>query len=250
LSESAIGLGSLRRIGAVIFDCDGVLVDSEPIHDEATRTTLQSLEITLPPTFLEEHVGMRVIDQISLLATNFGLDAGELYSAREQKFWELANEQFAEVPGSVEVVKRLHAAGLKIAVATSGTRAWIDYVVDRLGLTNQISATVSGDDVLEPKPHPEAYLTAASALGTPARHCGVVEDSVRGYRSAVAADCLVVALDRFDNRIERFPDAAAVATSMPEAGEFLLRASSEGVDRWRQHRFPHPPLGSSARRSQ
>ena len=78
MSESAIGLGSLRRIGAVIFDCDGVLVDSEPIHDEATRTTLQSLGIALPQSFLEEHIGMRVVDQMSLLAANFGLDAEKL----------------------------------------------------------------------------------------------------------------------------------------------------------------------------
>lgn len=248
LSESAIGMGSTRKIEAVIFDCDGVLVDSEPMHDAATREELRSRGIALPDTFFEEHVGMRVADQMTVLAHQFALDPEELYRARERRFWALATERFTEVPGSVDAIRRLHSAKLKIAVATSGNRRWIDYVVDRLGVADQISATVSGDDVSEPKPHPEPYLAAAAALGVSARRCGVVEDSERGYLSAVAADCVVVVLDRTCSEPHRFADATAVTTSMSQARDFLLTAASEGVDRWRQHRFPHQSYLRSPRR--
>ena len=122
-------------------------------------------------------------------------------------------------------------------MATSGTRRWIDYVVDRLGLGDEITATISGEDVREPMPHPEAYLTAAAALGVAARRCGVVEDSERGYRAAVEAGCIVVVLNRHGREPHRFTDATAVTTSMPHARDVLLRAATHGVERWRRTDF-------------
>lgn len=229
------------RIEAVIFDCDGVLVESEPIHAAATREELDHRGIALPEAFFDDHVGMRVIDQMAVLAERYAFDLDELYAARERRFWALAATRFAEVPGSAETVRQLHGVGLKIGVATSGTREWIDYVVDRLGLFTQISTTVSAADVREPKPHPQAYLTAAAALGSAPQSCAVVEDSERGCRSAIAARCLVVMLDRNGRDPYRFPDAAAVTTSMPEACEFLLQAATTSVDPRIQHRWPGPP---------
>jgi HAD superfamily hydrolase (TIGR01509 family) len=173
---------------------------------------------------------MRVIDQMAALAELYGIEHETLYLARERRFWAMAAEHFRAVPGSAEAVRELHAAGLQIAVATSGTREWIDFVVDELGLATEISATISAADVHEPKPHPQAYLAAAEALRLPARSCGVVEDSERGCRSAIAAGCLVVILDRDGRTPEQFAGAAAVTTSMPQAREFLLRAAAEPAD--------------------
>jgi HAD superfamily hydrolase (TIGR01509 family) len=214
------------RIEAVVFDCDGVLVDSEPMHDAATRAELEHRGIALANAFFDEHVGMRVADQTAVLAARHGFDPDDLYAQREQRFWTLVRTRFAEVPGSVDTVRRLHAAGLKIAVATSGTRKWIDYVVDRLGLGAEITATISGEDVREPKPHPEAYLMASAAVGISAPRCAVVEDSERGYRAAIEAGCMVVVLNRHGGDPHRFTDAAAVTTSMPQACDVLLRAAT------------------------
>jgi beta-phosphoglucomutase-like phosphatase (HAD superfamily) len=119
--------------------------------------------------------------------------------------------------------------GVKIAVATSGTRRWIDYVIDRLGLGAE-TATISGEDVREPKPHPEAYRRATAALGVAARRCAVVEDSERGYRAAIEAGCIVVVLNRHGHEPHRFTDAVAVTTSMPHARDVLLKAATGGVD--------------------
>ena len=86
----------------------------------------------------------------------------------------------------------LHDAGLPIAVATSGTRKWVDYVTDRLGIRHLLSACISGDDVTKPKPDPQPYQRAAAALAVPPTRCAVIEDSPTGYRSAVAAGCQVI----------------------------------------------------------
>jgi mannitol-1-/sugar-/sorbitol-6-phosphatase len=217
---------TLPGIRAVIFDCDGVLVDSEPMHAAATRAEMQHRGVALTDDFFDDHIGMRVIDQMAALADRYGIDHEELFTARERRFWEMAANQFREVPGSAETVRALHAAGLKIAVATSGTREWIDHVIDELGLGSEISASISAADVHEPKPHPQAYLAAASAVGVPAQNCGVVEDSERGCRSAVAAGCVVAILDRDGRSPEQFTGAAAVTTSMREVREFLLRVAS------------------------
>lgn len=219
-----------RSLSAVIFDCDGVLVDSEPSHKAATRDELASRGIDLSESFFAQHVGMRVADQMRVLADQFGLDANELYRAREERFWQTVSTTFVEVPGSVDAVRALHETGLPIAVATSGTRRWIDHVIDRLGLDIYIAAAVSGDQVVNPKPHPEPYLVAAAQLGIPAVSCGVVEDSHRGYRSALAAGCSVVVLDRTGDALDEFDQAAAIVRSMPAACAFLL-ATTGRADR-------------------
>jgi beta-phosphoglucomutase-like phosphatase (HAD superfamily) len=213
---------SVHGIRAVIFDCDGVLADSEPMHDAATREELRNRGITVPDDFFHDHIGMRVIDQMAVLAERYNIDHGDLYVARERRFWAMAAENFREVPDSAATVRALHAAGLRIAVATSGTRAWIDHVIAKLGLTNEISASISGADIDHPKPHPQSYLAAADAVGVPAHRCGVVEDSQRGCRSAVTAGCVVVILDRDGREPEQFGGAAAITTSMRQARDYLL----------------------------
>jgi beta-phosphoglucomutase-like phosphatase (HAD superfamily) len=221
---------SLPLIRAVVFDCDGVLVDSEPMHAAATRDEMRARGCELADDFFDDYIGMRVVDQIAVLADRFGIDPLSLFEARERRFWSLAVDQFREVPGSAETVRALHAAGLKIAVATSGTRKWIDHVIHELGLSTEISASISAADVQEPKPHPQAYLAAAEAIGLPAHRCGVVEDSELGCRSAVSAGCLVVILDRDRRAADRFAGAATITASMSQAREFLLRASGQNSD--------------------
>ena len=214
------------RIHAVIFDCDGVLADSEPMHAAATRSEMHQRGIAISDDFFDEHVGMRVVDQMAVLAERHDIDHAALSAARERRFWAMASDCFSEVPGSADTVRALHAAGLKIAVATSGSREWIDFVIDRLGVADEISASISAEDVTAPKPDPQAYLRAAEALGMPAKSCGAVEDSARGCRSAATAGCLVVVLDREERSPEQFAGAATITTSMPQARDFLLRAAA------------------------
>lgn len=220
---------TIPRIRAVILDCDGVLVDSEALHAAASQDEMRDRGIEVPDQFFDDHVGMCVIDQLAVLAERHDIDHAALFEARERRFWAMAAEHPREVPGSADTVRQLYAAGLKIAVATSASRTWIDYVIDRLGLATEISASISADDVDEPKPHPQPYLFAANALGIPAQECGAVEDSGRGCRSAVTAGCEVVVLNRDGRAHEQFAGAAAITTSWMEAREMLFRAAAVPV---------------------
>lgn len=213
-------------IRAVIFDCDGVLVDSEGLHATASQEELRDRGIDVPDQFFHDYMGMRVIDQLAILAERYGVDHATLFEARERRFWAMAAKHIREVPGSADTVRLLSAAGLSIAVATSGSRRWIDYVIDELHLGTEISASVSADDVEHPKPHPQPYLLAADALGIAPERCGAVEDSGRGCRSAVAAGCVVAVLDRDNRAPEQFAGAAAITNSWAEAREFLLSAAA------------------------
>lgn len=213
---------------AVIFDCDGVLVDSEPVHDSATIDELRSRGVELPRDFLDPHRGRRVVDQIAAISEHYGLDPAELLEAREARFWRAVRDDLAAVPGSADCVRTLHENGIAVAVATSGSRRWIDYVLDTLNLSNCVSHVVSGDEVLNPKPHPEPYQRAAHLLGVPGPRCVVVEDSVLGYQSARAAGCSVVAFTSGDvgEAAERFPEAHALAEHMEDVRQVLLETTS------------------------
>lgn len=208
---------------AVIFDCDGVLVDSEPVHDAATVNELRSRGIEVPPDFLHEHKGRRVIDQIGLIGEQYDIDSRELFQAREDRFWRSVRDRVASVPGSAACVRSLHEAGVGIAVATSGSRRWIEHVLDLLDLTTCISQVVSGDDVVNPKPHPEPYQRASHLLGVPTDRCVVVEDSVLGSQSAAAAGCTVVVLASGSATApaELFPGACEFASSMDDVARIL-----------------------------
>lgn len=211
---------------AVIFDCDGVLVDSEPVHDAATINELLSRGIELPSRFLHEHKGRRVVDQIGVISEHYDLDPHELLQAREARFWRSVRDQIPAIPGSAACVRALHEAGVNIAVATSGSRQWIEHVLDQLNLAGCVSQVVSGDDVVNPKPHPEPYQRASDALGVPTDRCVVVEDSVLGYQSAKAAGCKVVVLSRGSEAVapERFPGAREFTTSMDDVARILMAA--------------------------
>lgn len=216
------------RLEAVVFDCDGVLVDSEPIHDAATREEMKARGISLSDSFFDEHIGMRVEDQMRVLGAQFGFDAAELYRAREARFWAITeNRDIPQVPGSAATVRAVAEAGMAVAVATSGNRLWVRHVLDQLDISQYVRSAISGDDVTEPKPSPEPYLAACAAVGVEAARAGVVEDSARGVRSAAAAGCRVLLLDRSHSFPARVAGATFIVDNFDDARAFLLFEANE-----------------------
>ena len=184
------------RLRAVVFDCDGVLVDSEPTHARATSEHLASLGTPIDPALFDRLIGMRVRDQMTIVGDLTGHDPTELFAGRERLFWDLLQHDFPTMAGAAASVRRLCDAGFAVGVATSGTREYIDHVLATLGVRELISATTCGDDVQQPKPDPECYLRTAAELGIAASLCAAVEDTELGARSAAAAGMHVLGLDR------------------------------------------------------
>jgi len=181
--------------GPVVFDLDGVLVDSEPTHERANAEYLASLGATLDPWLSEAMMGRRVRDLTDAVAPLVGLPPEETFAGRERVFWRLLEAgELRPMPGVRRSLERLAGAGLPLAVASSGTRAYVEHALDRLGLLHAFAAVVSGEEVRNGKPDPEIYLQTAKRLGAEPADCVAVEDAPHGIAAARAAGMRVVAV--------------------------------------------------------
>lgn len=175
---------------AVIFDMDGVLVDSEPIYREAARLEAADLGFTLTDADLDRFTGLAAERMWSELRGRFGLTEPipALIEREVDRFLALiAGRELHPMPGIPEFLTRLRQAGIPVAVASSSRRRVVERVIARLGLADILRVRIAGEDVTAGKPAPDIFLQAAARLGIPPAACFVVEDSANGVRAAGAA---------------------------------------------------------------
>jgi beta-phosphoglucomutase-like phosphatase (HAD superfamily) len=192
-------------LGAVIFDMDGVLVDSEPIYDRETTLFLAELGVVADPAFYDTLRGLPPLEVWSRLAARYDLPqplewlAAESIRRLDLHFGSLG--PLDPVPGAGELVAELVAATVPLAVASSSVAGRVAAVLDALGLDRHFGVTVSGDDVADGKPAPDIFLEAARRLGVDPAACVVVEDSYNGVTAALAAGmrCVAYAADGSDH---------------------------------------------------
>jgi HAD superfamily hydrolase (TIGR01509 family) len=210
--------------GHVVFDLDGVIVDSEPTHERATGEYLASLGATVDQRLRDDMMGRRVRELTDAIAEELGLAPAEVLAGREAVFWRLLGEGggLEPMPGLHRAIGRLTDAGLPLAVATSGTRAYAEHVLERLGVRGAFKAVVSGEDVVHGKPHPEIYLRAASLLGTDPADCVAIEDTLHGVTAARAAGMRVVAVPNALTATMDFSAADAVVADLGAAAGHIL----------------------------
>jgi HAD superfamily hydrolase (TIGR01509 family) len=182
-------------IEAVVFDMDGVLVDTEHLWDEVREALTEEWGGRYTPEAQEAMMGMSSLEWSRYLHETVGLRESPEVINEEVVRRMLARYEtdLPVVPGAVEAVRRLDAAGLRLGVASSSNRELIDAVLRRLGLTDLFAVTVSSEEVPRGKPAPDVYLEAARRLGVRPAQCVAVEDSASGIRAAHAAGMRVVA---------------------------------------------------------
>jgi HAD superfamily hydrolase (TIGR01509 family) len=211
----------------VVFDLDGTIVDSEPIQERANDEYMASLGIPTDEALREDMMGRRVRDLTDVLARRLGRSPDEVFAEREAIFWRLLERAGPRpMPGLEAAIARLSGAGLVLAVATSGTRAYVDLVLERLGIGPAFKAVVSGDDVTRGKPDPETYLLVAALLGASPADCVALEDTVHGVTAARAAGMHAVAVPNVETAGMDFSGADAVAPDLEAAAEYVLAPSS------------------------
>ena len=179
---------------AVIFDMDGVLLDSEPLHYEAVRLILEEQGVDFP---LEEYV--RYLGT-TLTSTWDDLCERHPITMRFEQFEARYNADVLAhyeagaplIRGARELVEQLREVGVPIAVASSSHRQWVDAALVGAGLSEYFDQTTAGDEVSMGKPSPEIYLKAAEKLGFDPADCIAVEDAPAGVESATAAGMRVV----------------------------------------------------------
>lgn len=218
------GMWSKERLaGAVIFDLDGVIVDSEPLHQEAFRRVLRHAGIDL--AVLDDwHRFVGTADRPALAAVLEGHEASgrleELLDLKAAEFLGLiasADPIYPEVPGLVADL----AARYPLAVASGSLRSAIDGVLGLQDLRRHFRFTVSVQEVARGKPAPDLYLRAAEALGCDPSDCVAIEDSVPGVTAARAAGMRVIAITN-TTPAERLMAADAVVTGYDRIRDLLL----------------------------
>lgn len=180
---------------AVLFDCDGVLVDSEPITNGVLRDMLEELGWVLTPAeCMRLFIGKAVKDEAALIEAHTGQPLTEAWMLR---FRERRNEGLTRdvkpIAQAVAAVARLHALyGGRLACASGADRFKVELQLDKCGLMPYFKGRIfSGHEQPRSKPAPDVYLAAAAALGVDPARCAVVEDTVTGVTAGVAAGATV-----------------------------------------------------------
>ncbi|HDQ74089.1 MAG TPA: HAD family phosphatase [Chloroflexi bacterium] len=191
-------------IHAVIFDLDGLMVDSEPLAEWAWRETLARYGCLLDEQTFQDILGLRVADSARVICERYPLPVGpeEAMAERDRLFLDAVPARLRACAGLYPLLDALACREIPLALATSGHRVYVDLVFQTLDFEDRFRAVVTGDEVANGKPAPDIYLLAAERLGVAPERCLALEDSVLGARAAEAAGmvCLVVPNDRMDPR--------------------------------------------------
>jgi len=182
-------------IEAVVFDLDGVIIDSEEVWEEVRRGYVAEHGRAFLPDTQDRMMGMSTGEWSTHLAAEVGVPrtpeqvADDVLSRMAERY----RADLPLIPGSVASVRRI-GERFPLALASSSSRVLIDQVLATAGLTGAFTVTLSTEEVPRGKPFPDVYLAAADKLGRSPAACAAVEDSSNGLRSAAAAGFAVVAV--------------------------------------------------------
>jgi len=195
-------------IDAVVFDLDGVIVDSEQVWDEVRVDLVQAAGLPFPPEATRAMMGMSSPEWSRYLVEQLGVPGTpeQANTAVVERMLERYVEGPPFIPGAVAAVRRI-GERWPIGVASSSNRELIDVVLEAAGLASLVRVAVSSEEVGRGKPAPDVYLEAMRRLGVEPRRAAAVEDSHNGIRSAKSAGLRVVAVPN----LHFPPDAESLA---------------------------------------
>jgi HAD superfamily hydrolase (TIGR01509 family) len=216
VSESA---RAANQIEAVVFDLDGVLVDSEEIWDEARRTLALERGLAWPESSQREMMGMSSGEWSRYMHERVGLEEspGEISAEVVRRLEQIYRRHLPLLEGAVEAVARM-SERFRLGLASSSNRPIIELVLELAGITGQFEVTVSSEEVGRGKPAPDVYLEALRRMAVVPERAAAIEDSTNGILSASAAGMLVVAIPNpaFPPRPDALTAADIVLVSLAE----------------------------------
>ncbi len=182
-------------IDAVVFDLDGVLIQSEEVWDAVREAYVRERGGRYDDEVQRAMMGMSSTEWARYLHETAGVpdEPDEINAEVVRRMLAAYHDHLPLIPGAVEAVRRL-AAHLPLGLASSSNRELIDTVLDVAGIAQHFAATVSSEEVARGKPAPDVYLEASRRLGVAPDRCAAVEDSHGGIRSAKSAGMRVVAI--------------------------------------------------------
>jgi HAD superfamily hydrolase (TIGR01509 family) len=212
-------------IDAVVFDLDGVIVDSEQVWDDVRETYTRESGGTYTETATRDMMGMSSLEWSRYMADALGVPGTpeEINAAIVARMLERYGEAPPLIPGAVEAVRAI-AARWPVAIASSSNPELIEVVLRVSGLAGVVRVAVSSQEVARGKPAPDVYLEAARRLGVDPTGCAAVEDSHNGILSAKAAGMFVVAVPNphFPPHDDALAEADVVLGSIAELSPQLF----------------------------
>jgi beta-phosphoglucomutase len=180
---------------AVIFDMDGVIVDSNPAHKEAINEFCKQHDIVLDEEKFRTHVNGR--QNRDWIPAVFGSEMAKeeilkLAEEKEKLFRKVYEPTITPLPGLENFLNKLKERGIPVAIATSAPVENVNFTLERTGLRKYFETILDDRNVSKGKPHPDIYIKTVEALKYPASECIVFEDSLAGVESAKGAGCKVV----------------------------------------------------------
>lgn len=210
----------------VIFDMDGVIVDSEPLHIQAERETLAPFDISISNEAFQAYMGQTPQILLADIIDKYDLDTTleELYPRHEKNLLRLYRQEVTPIRGSLELISDLYKADLTLALASSSAVPLIDAVLNKFHLEEYFTAVVSGQEVLKAKPSPDIFLLTASRLKTEPSFCLVIEDSTAGIAAAKSAGMACIGFRSPNSRNQDYSRADLSVDSMEDLDLHRIQA--------------------------
>lgn len=207
-------------IQTVIFDMDGVIVDTEPVHHYAFIQHFKELNVDVTPELYASFTGNSTKNVYEKVKALFNLDH-EIPHLVDQKR-NIFNEAFDKkedlylLEGVENLIKDLHGNGIQLILASSSANVTINRIFTRFALHKYFTHIVSGEDFPKSKPHPAIFLKAAELAQTPVENCIVIEDSTNGIKAANAARIYCIGYDSFHSKLQDYSLADEVISNFSE----------------------------------
>ena len=207
-------------IQTVIFDMDGVIVDTEPVHHYAYVQHFKQLNIDVSPEMYASFTGNSTKNIYERLKETYNLaqDVQTLVETKRNLFNDAfdSKEDLYLLDGVEDLIKDLYSNGMQLVLASSSANVTIERIFDRFNLHHYFTHKVSGEDFPKSKPHPAIFLKAAELAQTPVENCIVIEDSTNGIQAAKSADIYCVGYDSFHSKLQDYSKADRVITHFNE----------------------------------
>lgn len=213
---------------AVIFDMDGVIIDTEPLHQKAFYMMFNTFNLKISKELYQSFTGQSTISVCKNICTLFNLKIPpyELMKIKQDNFKGLFQNDrgLALIPGVLELIKNYHQNGLKLVLASSASMQTINSVFTRFDLDQYFIGKLSGADLKASKPHPEIFEKAALTSGYSKTECIVIEDSTNGIKAANAAGIYCVAFKSPNTLNQSYDTADKVISDFKEINYSKIQA--------------------------
>jgi HAD superfamily hydrolase (TIGR01509 family) len=213
---------------AALFDMDGVIVDSEPLHHKAYYHMFSDVNIEVPNDLYASFTGQSTFEICQTLVKQFKLPLGAqtLVDIKRHHFKQLfdTDTSLHLLDGVLDLIKDYHSQGMALVLASSASRTNINRIFERFDLDQYFVAKISGADLKASKPHPEIFEKAAELSGHLPKDCFVIEDSTNGIAAAKAANIYCIGYDSLHSSDQDYSKADLVVSNFGEIGYEALKS--------------------------